>query len=90
MAARGMSQSFAKRFKMQRELQHALATGIVSVVFGIAVLSLQTLSPIPLTQPAWSMTIGFMLTLPAALFGGWLRQKVAKRNRSRAQLLGGR
>lgn len=65
----------------QRELQHALATGIASLTLGIAMVSLQSLSPIPVTQPVWVTIIAFMLTVPAAVFGGWLRRAVVGRNR---------
>lgn len=67
----------------QRELQHALATGIASLTIGIVMLSLQSLSPVPLTQPTWGSIIAFMLTVPAALLGDWLRRIVVGRNRIR-------
>jgi len=65
----------------QRELRHALATGIASLTIGIAMLSLQSLSPIPVTQPRWFTIIAFVLTVPAATFGGWLRRSVVGRDR---------
>jgi hypothetical protein len=65
----------------QRELHHALATGIASLTIGIAMLLLQFLSPIPVTQPVWITVIAFMLTVPAAILGGWLRRKVVSRKR---------
>jgi hypothetical protein len=65
----------------QRELQHALATGLLSVTLGIAMMVLHSLSPIPVTQPTWLNITAFMLTVPAAVFGGWLRRLVAGRNR---------
>jgi hypothetical protein len=66
----------------QRELLHALATGIASLTIGIAMLSLQFLSPIPVAQPVWTTIMAFILTVPAAICGGWLRQTVAGHNRS--------
>lgn len=67
----------------QRELRHAMATGIASLTFGFAMLSLQSLSPIPLfqPQPLWISILAFMLTVPAATLGGWLRRTVAGHNR---------
>ena len=65
----------------QRELHHALATGIASLTIGIVMLSLQSLSPFPVSQPAWITIIAFTLTVPAAVFGGWLRRAVAGRDR---------
>ena len=67
----------------QRELRHALATGIASLTYGFAMLLLQSLSPIPLfqPQPLWISIIAFALTVPAATCGGWLRRTVASHNR---------
>jgi len=65
----------------QRELLHALATGIASLTIGMVMLSLQYLSPVPATQPVWITIIAFILTVPAAICGGWLRRSVVGRNR---------
>lgn len=65
----------------QRELQHALATGIASLAIGIALLSLQFLLPLPLAPPSWSTIVALLLTVPAALLGGFLRRAVVGRNR---------
>lgn len=63
-----------------RELQHALATGVLSLLTGIAMMSLNSFSPIPISQPAWISVLAFAVTVPAALFGGWLRCRIARRN----------
>lgn len=65
----------------QRELLHALATGIASLTIGMVMLSLQYLSPVPATQPVWITIIAFILTVPAAICGGLLRRSVVGRNR---------
>lgn len=64
-----------------RELVHAFSTGALSLTFGIVSILLLSLAPIPVSQPRWVTIIGPALTIPAAVLGGWLRQKAAGRTR---------
>jgi hypothetical protein len=60
-------------------LRHALAVGIIGVLWGVAGCVLS-----PESMPAvWINATGFVVTVPAALFGGWLRAQRDKGKTSR-------
>lgn len=57
----------ASRLAGEAELWNAIAVGVAALVVGLVLAVL-----VPSATPGWKVAAGMILTLPAALLGGWL------------------
>jgi hypothetical protein len=69
----GVGGYVAAAIAKQQHLRHAAAVGLLSLGLGLS-FSLGA----PSTQPLWVTTVGLLLTVPFAVFGGYYRLKTER------------
>lgn len=75
LAFTGIGGYVAATIAKQRQVQHALAVGLLSLGLGISGLAAGGTDG----QPLWLSLAGIALTLPFAAFGGYYRQQTEKK-----------